>query len=67
MKCFVLLYGLVDQIIETNVDKNGLENCDTSELYSQICDYFPENTWNGLCCDSVYFHETHIEVHVSVF
>lgn len=31
MKCFVLLYGLVDQIIEVDIDKNGLENCDTSE------------------------------------
>ena len=67
MKCVVLLYGLVDEVIETFINKQNLENCDTSELFNQICDCFPDNSWYGMCCDSVYYYETRIEAHVSVF
>lgn len=67
MKCIVHLNGKNNSIVECNINLIHLrDNCDPSELYNEVCETFPNNDWEDICCDNINYHDNYIECFVTV-
>lgn len=40
---------------------------DTSDLYDLVIDMFPQNEWDDIVCDDVFYYDDHVDINVSTY
>ncbi len=63
----VYLTGKLKYILSFKIDLEKLNSGDTSELYSQIASFFPNNNWKDIVCETCEIRKNEAECKVTIY